>query len=175
MIALALVSGLLAAEPLKSSPCLAAKPSPRISLAEIPADTPLTLGHDAVQARVDETPAVVCVDGDRIIGIGFGLALAFSAKTELLKPLPPSQWTALRQHLKDDPMQTGCLKRLPKGTVLYDRADGDEVGLVLESLPYGKWDTVKTKSGTWSMLKVNVGFAPVKVWIKDPSPDWCPK
>ena len=49
------------------------------------------------------------------------------------------------------------------------------VGLVIDStIPYGKWDFVETASTGWSKLRVNLGFAPLAVWIKDRDEAWCP-
>ena len=47
--------------------------------------------------------------------------------------------------------------------------------VVDSSVPYGKWDSTRTASGLWSLLRVNLGFGPFQVWIGRTLPaDWCP-
>jgi hypothetical protein len=169
--ALVLVS-LLSAEPLKASPCLGLKASDKVKLVTVPPGTELTYGTSTSTAGEGDEPFTACLDAERVIGLGYGLAVELRAKA----PLPPANqgWKALRAHLKDDTMQTGCLKKLPAGTALYDRPDGEVVGVVVEPAFYGRWDVSKTPSGQWSMLKAGVGNVPLKLWLKDGGKDWCP-
>jgi hypothetical protein len=171
-LAIVLLS-LLSSEPLKGSACLATKASPRVTLVTVPEGTTLTYGAKTLTVRPGDAPPIGCLEDGRLVVFGYGLAVAFGVKGEL--PASPAAWRALREHLKDDPQQVGCLKKLAAGTPLYDRPDGEVVGLVVTPAHYGKWDDSKTASGYWSMLKAGVGLGPMELWLKDTSSnDWCP-
>ena len=105
-----------------------------------------------------------------------GLAVMFFADASALSPIPvsPENWRKLRRFVKEDAQQVGCLKKLPVGTALFDKPDGEIAGEVIDSsIPDGKWDHVKTAAAGWSKLRVNVGFGPFELWIKDTESDWC--
>jgi hypothetical protein len=171
-LAIVLLS-LLSSEPLKSSACFAAKASTKVKLVSVPEGSALTYGAKTLTVRQGDAPPVGCLEEGRLVVFGYGLAVGFGAKGEL--PASSAAWRALREHLQDDPQQVGCLKKLAAGTLLYDRPDGEVVGLVVTPAHYGKWDATQTSSGYWSMLKAGVGLGPMKLWLKDTSSnDWCP-
>jgi hypothetical protein len=170
-LAIVLLS-LLSSEPLKGSACLGAKASPKVKLVTVPEGATLTYGSKTLTVRPAEEPPIGCLEDGRLVVFGYGLAVAFGTKADL--PASSAAWRALREHVKDDPQQTGCLKKLKAGTPLYDRPDGEVVALVVEPAHYGKWDATKTSTGYWSMLRAGV-VGPMELWLKDTSSnDWCP-
>jgi hypothetical protein len=174
---------------LERSPCLAEKaiPGAKIGLAALRPEGRLFFGRDrraAISSRGD-APFVLCLDDalasgasePRAIGLGRGLAVMFYVDSAAISPLPvdAANWKALRRHVHEDAQQVGCLKMLARGTPLFDGPGGAIIGTVIDgSIPYGKWDFVKTASAGWAKLRVNLGFGPFELWTKDESPDWCP-
>ncbi len=172
---------------LTASPCLSPTLDRRVELATLRDGAPVSVGRKPFTVELQGAPFTVCVptaaagadrSGQRrVIGIGRGLAVRVHAAAAALAPAPVTEagWASLRRRVAEDGQQVGCLKRLPRGTQLFDRPDGEVVGVVVDSsVPYGKWDSTQTASAVWSLLRVNLGFGPFQVWIKDSPADWCP-
>lgn len=167
----------------KASPCLGkSAPKKGVSLATLKPGATVYLHHDdadGVTVEEDGPAFTVCIDDapappvrSRFVAQGRGLAVSMFAAPAALVNIPLSNWKDLRRRVKEDAGQTGCLKKLPVGTALHEEPDGEVVGQVIDaSIPYGKWDSAE---GGWSMLKVNLGFGPFEVWVKDGAEDWCP-
>jgi len=167
-----------------SPACLSPTLDRRASLAVIHSGK-VSLQRDvAASYAVDPGSWTVCVDDPndsgprRVVALAHGLALVVYVPSASLTRAESSaaSWKSLRKAIKDDAQQTGCLKRLPVGTELFDKPGGDRVGVVIDgSIPYGKWDAADTGGVQWAKLKVSTAFTGFPVWIRDTGLDWCPE
>lgn len=170
-------------KPLISPACLSPTLDRKASLATLHSGKVSLLRDVAPAISVETGTYTLCVDDStdsgprRVIALGHGLAMVIYAPAASLTKAETSasSWKALRARVKEDAQQVGCLKQLAVGTELFARPGGEKVGQVIEATPYGKWDAAEDSGVHWAMLKVNVGFGMIKVWIKDDGRDWCPE
>jgi hypothetical protein len=171
------------AKPLISAACLSTTLDRKASLATIHSGKVSLLRDVAPSITVETGTYTVCVDDAsdsgprRVVALGHGLAMVLYAPAASLTKAESSaaSWKSLRSKVKEDAQQVGCLKQLAVGTELFARPGGEQVGVVIEATPYGKWESALDSGVHWSQLKVNVGFGMIKVWIKDDGRDWCPE
>lgn len=161
-----------------TSPCLAASPSKAVHVVTVRDGGAWYL--DAVDPVPVENvgPAqLACVD--EAIGSGEGRQRVLVIRAHVAIVLwvrgadlveVSGRWAAYRSP-DDEPGETGCLRRFKPGTRLFDRPDGDVVGLVVDRAAFlGKWDSAKTAAGWWAMTRVR----PHGAWLRVPSGrDWC--
>jgi hypothetical protein len=172
------------AKALMTSPCLGLK-RPSVKFATLHAGT-VGWKETGATSTIDEPdePVVVCLPaaaakGGRqpVIAVGGGVAmLGYVDPGSLVEvKLDEAGWKRFRFGEGNDG-QTGCLKKFPAGTVLFDGPAGEPVGVIADkNAPFGKWDEAENGGSTWAQLHVGVGFGPQKVWLKDRPGDWCPK
>lgn len=162
------------------SACLATKPSSAAHLVRVREGAAWYLKADDLEPLADAGgEQLACLDEapragtrQRLILLRANVATLYfvdgAALTEL--PASPSTWKEWREPA-DESGETGCLRRFKPGTRLFDRPDGDVVGLVVgRSAFLGKWSSAKTATGWWAMTRARAGGA----WVRVPSDrDWC--
>lgn len=105
---------------------------------------------------------------------GRGIALRLTFSPDAVSSAVPRGFIGLDDRDHADPHQTGCRQQLRVGTPLYGSPDGVVVGRVIGAgALFAPARTVTTSSGKWTMVRTDLGFGPLSVWLEDPFKDWC--